>query len=118
MTTNATLYRDGKLMVEINTDCENHFYGLRGRAVIVVCDADGNAIGVTEELCCTTRGGILDPFTPSFGKNIFSLQFPQDVGERAVRLDIMQRDNAPLGGESVRIVKLAKAVVAITNTSR
>lgn len=110
MTTKASMYRNGQLMVEITTDCENLFHGLRGRALIAICDGSGNAIGVTEELRCTTRGGLLDPATPSAGKDIFSLQFPQEVGERAVCLDIMQTDADDLKGKLERILNLSNAV--------
>lgn len=113
MTTKACLYRSGQLLVEISTDCENLFHGLRGRALIVISDGSGNAIGVTEELRCTTRGGLLDPATPSAGKDIFSLQFPREIGERAVGLDIRQTDADDLRGKVERILNLSNTVQGI-----
>ena len=56
MTTKATLYRNGKLMVEVYTDNDNFWHALRGHVVVVVSDKDGNAIGGTEELSCSFRG--------------------------------------------------------------
>ncbi|KAF8124861.1 root hair defective 3 GTP-binding protein-domain-containing protein [Mycena galopus ATCC 62051] len=90
ITTKATLYRDGKLVVEAYTSSVHALNGLRGRILIVVKDKHGNAIGMTNELRCTTRGGALDPFTDSSGDDLFVLKFPRDVGRRAAGLDIYQ----------------------------
>jgi len=57
MTTKATLYRDGKvLVVQTSTSCHDMFHELRGRGLIVVRDVNGDAIGVTDKMCCTTPG--------------------------------------------------------------
>jgi len=90
--TNATLYRDGKLMVEVDTDNKTFDYALRGRVVILVLDKEGFTIGETNKFHCTLRGG-LNPFgSPRCGRDTFLQQFPQDVGMRAVCLNIFQTD--------------------------
>ena len=90
MTTTATLYRNGKLIVEVYTDCDDFWHGLRGRVLVVVRDGDGEASGATDLLRCATRGGKLDPSTPSSGTDIFHLQLPENVARKAVTLDIYQ----------------------------
>ncbi|KAF8960227.1 root hair defective 3 GTP-binding protein-domain-containing protein [Flammula alnicola] len=113
MTTKATLYRDGKLLVDADTDSVSMFHGLRGRVLIGVRDGAGNAIGVTNEMRCTTRGGASDPFTPSSGIDIFSLKFPGDVGRRAAGLDIYHGHGAPPGIPDIfKVVGLVIAAVA------
>ena len=97
MTTTATLYRNGKLVVEVDADCDDLMHGLRGHVLVVVRDGDGNASGATNVLHCTTRGGIWDPSTPSSRKDVFHLQFPEDVARRAVSLDIYQANGGSLG---------------------
>jgi len=83
--------------VEVDTDCDDLMHELRGRVLVVVRDGDGNASGVTNVLHCTTRGGVWDPSTPSSGKDVFHLQFPEDVARRAVILDIYQANGGSLG---------------------
>ncbi|KAF8798982.1 P-loop containing nucleoside triphosphate hydrolase protein [Phlegmacium glaucopus] len=112
ITTTATQYRDGRLIVETMSDCDEHFQGLRGRILIVVNDTHGNPIGVTNELRCTTRGSIWDFNTPSSGKDIFSLKFPREIGMRAVGLDIHQTDEKSLGGLLQNILQVSGVVVA------
>ena len=96
MTTKATLHRDGKVVVTSSTTCHDLFHGLRGRILIVLRDINGDAIGVTDKMCCTTRGGLLDLLTPYFGDDTFSLEFPREVASLAVVLDIWQGDDASI----------------------
>jgi hypothetical protein len=112
MTTTATQFCDGRLIVETMTDCGEHFQGLRGRVLIVVNDTHGNPIGVTNELGCTTRGSIWDITTPFSGKDIFSLKFPREIGMRAVGLDIYQTDEKSLGGLLQNILQVSGVVIA------
>lgn len=102
--TTATLYRDGTLMVDAVTDCNNNFHGLRARITVVALDGSGRAVGVSQEMCCTTRGGILDIFTPSSGRDKFAQKFPESVGEEAVTLQIFQDDDTGMGGD--KLIKL------------
>jgi len=112
MTTTATLYRNGKLVVEVDTDCDDLMHGLRGRVLVVVRDGDGNASGATNMLHCTTRGGVWDPSTPS-GKDVFHLQFLEGVARRAVSLDIYQANGGSLGGALNRILQAGNVVLAV-----
>ena len=115
MTTKATLYRDGNVVVKTSTSCHDMFYGLRGRVLIVLRDINGDAIGVTEKMCCTTRGGLLDFLTPSFGDDMFFLEFPRDIANIAVSLDIWQADNASVGDVLSGILEKAQGTVTIAH---
>ena len=49
---------------------------------------------------CTLRGGF-NPFGPErHGRDIFSLQFPRDVGKRADRVDIYVSEERRFSGSS------------------
>lgn len=116
MTTKATLHRDGKVVVKTSTSCHDMFHGLRGRVLIVLRDINGGAIGVTDRMCCTTRGGLLDFLTPSFGDDTFFLEFPREVASLAVSLDIWQADDASVGDVLSRIHEKAQnAGIAIAH---
>ena len=115
MTTKATLHRDGKVVVKVNSSCHDLFHGLRGRVLIVLRNVDGAAIGVTEKLHCTTRGGLLDFLTPSFGDDMFFLEFPRDVAELTVGLDIWQADNDSVGDVLSKILQKAQGAIAIAH---
>ena len=116
MTTTATLYRNGKLIVAVDTDCDDPWHGLWGRVLVVVRDGDGNASGVTNVLHCTTRGGTFDPFTPSSGTDMFHLQIPEHVAREAVMLNIYQADGGSFGGKLDRILKAGNVVLAVLTT--
>ena len=111
MTTTATLYRNGKLIVEVYTDCDDFWHGLRGRVLVVVRDGDGEASGATDLLRCATRGGKLDPSTPSSGTDIFHLQLPENVARKAVTLDIYQADGGTFHGLRKQIPGAVLAVL-------
>ena len=116
MTTKATLHRDGQVVVKISTSCHDMFHGLRGRVLIVLRDVNGNAIGVTDKMHCTTRGGLLDFLTPSFGNDTHFLEFPREVASLAVGLDIWQADDASVGDVLSRILEKAQnASIAIAH---
>ena len=115
MTTKVTLHRDGKVVVKTSTSCHDMFHGLRGRVLIVLRDVNGDAIGVTDKMCCTTRGGLLDFLTPSFGDDTFFLEFPRDVASLAVGLDIWQADHASVGDVLSRILEKAQGTIAIAH---
>lgn len=114
MTTKATLHRDGKVVIKTSTSCHDLFHGLRGRVLIVLRDRDGAAIGATDKMRCTTRGGLLDILTPSFGDDWFFLEFPQDVAKLAANLDIWQADDGSVGDDTLsRILERAQGSIAI-----
>jgi len=68
---------------------------------MVVLDQQGRAIGVSQEMRCTTRRGELDIFTSSSGKNTFHQKFPDWVGQKAANLEIFHGDES-LGGAALR----------------
>jgi len=112
MTMTATLYRNGKLVVEVDTDCDDMWHGLWGRVLVVVRDGDGKACGATNLLHCTTRGGTLDAFTPSSsGMDIFHLQFPENVTRKVVMLDIYQANGGTFEGVRKQIPEVVLAVL-------
>ena len=116
MTTKATLHRDGKVVVKSSTSCHDMFHGLRGRVLIVLRDVNGDTIGVTDKMCCTTRGGLLDFLTPSFGDDTFFLEFPREVASLATVLDIWQADDASVKDILSRIHEKAQdANIAIAH---
>ena len=116
MKTKATLYREGKLIVEADTDNSTFDHALRGRVLLLVLDKAGSIIGVTEELHCTLRGGF-NPFgPPREGRDVFFLQFPRDVGRRAEHLHIYQKDAKSPGHhfeKALNAAKVAAAAIAV-----
>ena len=98
MTTTATLYRNGKSVVEVDAHCDDNLHGLLGRVLVVVRDGDGKACGATNLLHCTTRGGTFDPFFLSSETDIFHLQFLENVTRKAVKLDIYQANGGTFEG--------------------
>jgi hypothetical protein len=114
MATKATLYRDGKLMIEADTDNDTFDHALRGRVLLIVLDKAGSTIGVTNVMHCTLRGGF-NPFgSPRSGRDVFALKFPQDVGRRAHRLHIYQKDANSHHLEKIfNAAKVAAAVIAV-----
>jgi hypothetical protein len=113
MESTVTLYHDGRLSIDIWTKCSNPMHGLRGRVLVIVYDEHRNAIGTSQEIHCHTRGGVLDPFTPSSGRQSFMQQFPQEIGQRAAGLEILQADETIFGGEADKILKLVGVVKAM-----
>ncbi|KAJ7215677.1 hypothetical protein B0H12DRAFT_1154577 [Mycena haematopus] len=113
MESTATLYRDGRLSIDVWTECNNLTQGLRGRVLVIVYDTHHNAIARSQEMRCHTRGGVLDPFTPSSGRQVFVQQFSREVGERAAGVGILQADETGFGGEADRILKLVGVVKGV-----
>jgi len=113
MKSTVTLYRDGQLSVDVWTECNNLMHGLRGRVLVIVYDEHHNAIGKSHEIRCDTRGGVLDPFTPSSGRQSFIQQFPPEIGQQAAGLEILQADEVIFGGDADRILKLVGVVKAV-----
>jgi len=83
--------------------------------MVVVLDQQGQAIGVSQEMRCTTRGGVLDVFTSSSGK--IHQKIPEWVGQKAASLDIFHGDES-LGGAAFKkrideAVKIGAAIAAL-----
>ncbi|KAJ6585935.1 hypothetical protein B0H19DRAFT_1060115 [Mycena capillaripes] len=113
MKSTVTLYCDGRLSVDVWTECNNLMHGLRGRVLVIVYDKHNSAIAISQEIRCHTRGGVLDPFTPSSGRQSFIQKFPVEIGQRAAGLEILQADETIFGGEADRILKLVDVVKAL-----
>lgn len=110
MTTRATLYRDGTLLCDVHTDCRNPTQGLRGRALLLVLDAAGRILA-RFEVVCSTRGGLLDFFTESSGRETMRYSVAQDVAARAARLEVWQANKENFEALEARILKVKARVV-------
>ena len=64
---------------------------------------------------CTTRGGLLDFLTPAFGDGIFFLEFPRDIANLAVSLDIWRADDASVGDVLSGILEKAQGTTTIAH---
>jgi len=92
MQTTATQYRDGRLQISTFTQNDNWIGGLRGRVLVVVVDAQGRAICVSDDHACTTRCSVPDFSCASYGTDLFADTFPEPIGRYAARLDIYQAE--------------------------
>jgi len=112
MSTKATLATNGLLTIETYSKSSAKTEALRGHVAIVVYDANGNAIWVSEDHGCTTRRGTWDPSCASSGTNSRFVQFPEQVGQLAASLDIVH-DGEGLGnmvGNTRRAIKESTAI--------
>ena len=112
MSTKATLATNGLLTIETYSKSRAKTEALRGHVAIVVYDANGNAIWVSEDHGCTTRCGTWDPSCASSGTNSWFEQFPEQVGQLAASLDIVHDDEG-LGnmvGNTRRAIKESTAI--------
>lgn len=112
MSTKATLATNGLLTIETYSKSSVKTEALRGHVAIVVYDANGNAIWVSEDHGCTTRRGTWDPSCASSGTNSRFVQFPEQVGQLAASLDIVH-DGEGLGnmvGNTRRAIKESTAI--------
>lgn len=112
MSTKATLATNGLLTIETYSKSSVKTEALRGHVAIVVYDANGNAIWVSEDHGCTTRRGTWDPSCGSSGTNSRFVQFPEQVGQLAASLDIVH-DGEGLGnmvGNTRRAIKESTAI--------
>jgi hypothetical protein len=91
MSTKATLSTNGLLTIETFSKSSAKTEGLRGHVAIVVYDANGNAIWVSDEHDCTTRCGTWDTCASS-GTDSWFEKFPEIVGHLATHLDIVHDD--------------------------
>ncbi len=92
MKTDATLYRDGRLIIKTFTKNDNWTGGLRGRVLVVGYDVAGRAILVSQDHACTTRCSVPDLSCASYGTDLFSEAFPKVFGRYTTRLDIYQAE--------------------------
>jgi len=112
MSTKATLATNGLLTIETYSKSSAKTEALRGHVAIVVYDANGNAIWVSEDHGCTTRCGTWDPSCASSGTNSRFVQFPQQVGQLAASLDIVHDDEGfgNMVGNTRRAIKESTAI--------
>ena len=90
MSTRAELYGDGRLVLEVFTNCDNLFHGLRGNVQAFSKDKNENTVASTPSFRCTTRGGGFDPTTESDGLDTFSYKFATDIPGQTAHLEIRQ----------------------------
>ena len=114
MSTRTTLATNGLLTIETYSKSRVRTEALRGHVAVVVYDANGNAIWVSEDHGCTTRCGTWDPTCASSGTNSWFEQFPEIVGQLASSLDIVHADEG-LGnmvGNTRRAIKESAAIAS------
>jgi hypothetical protein len=114
MSTKATLANNGLLTIETFSKSRVKTEALRGHVAIVVYDAQGNAIWVSEDHKCTTRCGTWDPSCASSGTDSWFEKFPEIVGQLATSLDIVHDDEG-LGNMVNNTRKLIKESTVIAS---
>jgi hypothetical protein len=91
MRTNARLYGDGRLELDVYTEIGSFNKELQGRVEVFLKDKDGAVVASTPTLRCTTRESFLfGTFGDSDGWDVFSHQFSPDVVRRTALLEIIQ----------------------------
>jgi hypothetical protein len=116
MHTKATQYRDGRLQLRTSTKNDNWTGGLRGRVLVIVVDAAGRAICVSEDHACTTRCSVPDVSCASNGTDLFTDTFPEAIGRYATRLDIYQAETpsfVDLRAKTIEGIKAVKDIVDV-----
>jgi hypothetical protein len=93
MDTSATLYRDGRLVVDSYERNDNWFGALRSEIIVVCVDPLGRSQWVSEVFKCATRCSVPDVSCASYGRQTFQQALPEAVGKWTSRLDIYQADN-------------------------
>jgi hypothetical protein len=93
MTTDATLYRNGRIVVD--TFCQNGNWtsGLRGKVLVVAVDGRGRAIWVSDVIQCPTCCSVPDFSCSSNRRTNVLEEWPEVVAEYTTRLDIYQADD-------------------------
>jgi hypothetical protein len=93
VTSNATQYSNGLLMLDSFSKNDNWFYGMRPKTLVVSVDNHNNAIWVSHEFDSATVCGVMDPTCASQRREYFSESEPAAIGRNTVRLDIYHADN-------------------------
>ncbi len=112
--TNAILYRNGLLTVESKNRNRNPWGGMRCRTLVVVQDAAGRAIWVSNEFADPTRCSLFDPSCASDGTTTHTQQFPEPVGRFALSMDVLVADEesfVDLRNQFIRIIKATADIV-------
>jgi hypothetical protein len=109
LTTNATLYRNGLLMVDSFGQNSNWVGGLRPRTMVVAVDDQGRAIWVSNIFASQTLCAVPDFSCASSRRETFSQQLPDAVGHYAADLQIYDGDAANYVDLRNRIIDGIKA---------
>jgi hypothetical protein len=102
MSTKATLSTDGQMTIETKSRSAHPTEGLKGHIIVVIYDAAGNAIWVTKDYKCTTRGSICDFTTASSGTDYWVERCPPLAGQLGDNLDIIHSDEGL--GKNVAVI--------------
>jgi hypothetical protein len=101
----ATLYRNGLLTVQSSNRNRNPWGGMRCHTLVVVQDAAGRAIWVSNDFEDPTRCSLFDLSCASDGVQTHTQQFPEPVGRFALSMDV-------LVGDEASFVDLRQALIA------
>lgn len=115
LSTTATLYRDGLLVLDVFSRCTHPFEPLQGDVAIVAVNAAGRAHWVSEIVECSTAAGAFDPSHPSQWRESFSRRFPEPVARGTARLEILQANRPGLTEFRARLVDGIKEGVGIAD---
>jgi hypothetical protein len=93
VTSTATEYRNGLLMLDSYSKNDNWWYGMRPKTLVVAVDNQGRAIWVSNVFTSATLCGVADLSCASQRRETFSQQFPDPVGHYTAHLQIYHADN-------------------------
>jgi hypothetical protein len=93
VTSTATQYRNGLLMLDSYSKNDNWWYGMRPKTLVVAVDNQGRAIWVSNVFNSATLCGVADLSCASQRRETFSQQFPGAVGHHTAHLEIYHADN-------------------------
>ncbi|MEY9997491.1 hypothetical protein ABIE67_009610 [Streptomyces sp. V4I8] len=110
----ATLYRDGLLVVKSTNQNRSASRGMHCHILVVIQDGSGRALMVSNEFIDDTRGSIFDFTCNSDGVTVHQQRFAEIVGRLATSVDIyLQNDGGfvDLRNEIIRVLKETGHVV-------
>jgi hypothetical protein len=93
VTSTATEYRNGLLVLDSYSKNDNWWYGMRPKTLVVAVDNQGRAIWVSQVFNSATLCGVVDPSCASQRRETFTQQFPDAVGHYTAHLEIYHADN-------------------------
>ena len=107
--TKAVLYRNGLLSVESANRNRNPSGGLRCHTLVIVQDAAGRAIWVSNEFIDPTRCSLFDFSCASDGTTVHTQQLPEPVGRYATTMDVLVSDAASFVDLRAQFIAVIKA---------
>jgi hypothetical protein len=110
---NAILYRNGLLTLESTNRNRNPAGGMRCHTLVVVQDAAGRAIWVSNDFEDPTRCSLFDWSCASDGVTTHTQQFPEPVGRFALSMDILVQDEASFVDLRDQFIRVIKATAEI-----